>query len=93
MKKLKIILQSKLFIFLVCLSTFAYCLLVINNRYYKTKYNNKTNSVIGVITNLDIDGNKVTINLRAKEKLIVNYYLSSEEELKIYNNYKLGDKL
>ena len=93
MKKLKIILQSKLFIFLVCLLTFAYCLLVINNRYYKTNYNNKTNSVIGVITNLDIDGNKVTINLRAKEKLIVNYYLSSEEELKIYNNYKLGDKL
>ena len=93
MKKLKIILQSKIFIVIICLITTIYAYLVISNKYYYTHYNTNTSYLEGTIIKKNIDGNKLTLIIKAKEKVIINYYMKKEEELKIYSKYELGDRV
>ena len=93
LKKLKTILQSKFFYFILIILTFIYVYYK-NNSDIKTKYNGSENSFIGIIDKINIDGNKLTIELKAKEKLLLNYYIKTEQELDyISNNYFLGDKI
>ena len=50
--------------------------------------------MLGIITKYKIDGDKVTIYLKAKEKLIINYYFKNEVEKNHYiKNIKLGDEI
>ena len=68
-------------------------LFIVKNNIYHTKYNIKTSNIEGYITKIKIDGNKVTIILKAKEKILVNYYLTSKQQIDIFKNYQLGDKI
>ena len=68
---------------------------MITNIYeFYSKYSINTKSVIGIVTDFEIDGNKVTINIKAQEKLIINYYVKTKEEKDYYkDNLELGDKI
>ena len=77
MKKLKTIL---LFSFIV----FTYVFYITNNNIYHSKYNLNDKKINGYITNLKQSSDKLQIELKAKEKILVNYY---DENL----NLKLGD--
>ena len=93
-RKLKTILQSRYLFKIICLVFIIYSLLVTNLINYKSKYSINTNKVIGIITKYNIDGDKLTIYLKAKESLIVTYYIKSEKEKTMYQtNLKLGDKI
>lgn len=89
MKKLKTILPFKIFILL--LFTILYVYYITSNLVYKSNYDLATNNVSGIIEKIDIDGNKATIILKAKEKIIVNYYLETIIERDLFLDYKLGD--
>ena len=64
---------------------------ITTNSIYKTNYDINTNMVTGIIEKIAIDGNKVDIVLKAKEKIIINYYIDTLEEKEIFLNKKLGD--
>ena len=93
MKKLKIILQSKyLYIFLI-LFTFFYVLYG-NLFFSKSKYNGTEQEIIGIINSIKVSDNKISIELLASEKILVNYYAKDENDIEsIYNNYLLGSKI
>ncbi len=61
---------------------------------YKSIYSSKTNHIIGTITDMNIDGAKLTIKIDSKEDIIGTYYFSKKSEKDFFlNNIKLGDKL
>ena len=93
MQKLrKILLFNKLYYFLLLISL-IYAL--INNVIIKhySVYKVETN-FIGIIDNFNIDGDKVTIQIKAKETIQGTYYLKSVEEKDYFlNNLKYGSKV
>ena len=85
MKKLKTILQSRyLFKILGVIS-------IIYSIYYsfcfpiKSKYSCDTKEIIGQVIDYQIDGSKLKLTIKEKEKIIVYYYFKSETEK---NNYE-----
>ena len=55
-----------------------------------SNYSNET-EIYGIITDYKIDGNQLTMQIKAKEKIIVTYYFNSETEKKYYQkNLNLG---
>ena len=88
LKKLKIILPYSLLII-----SLIYTFIIISNNYYHSNFNLNTTTITGVISNIKISDNKVSITLRTKEKIIVNYYIKDKEELNILKKYQLGYKL
>lgn len=91
MNKLKIILQSNIFSIFLILGIIFYVFYFTNIRKYESKYSNKTTKIEGEVLNFKIDDDKVRITLKAKEKIMVNYYIKNDEE-KYYleNNLKEG---
>lgn len=82
MKKLKIIL---LFSILIIRIPF-----ILN---IKSKYTNET-KLEGIINYYQIDGNKLTLEIIGKEKILANYYFKTEQEKNYYeNNIELGLKI
>ena len=86
-QKLKIILQSNFFLFLFVLFTI---LLIV----YKINLDSSNsfidgNGIDGYLNNYYLKDNKVTMEIKAKEKVIVYYYLSEGELF----DYNLGDKI
>ena len=82
-QKLKIILKSNTFLILLFL-------IVILNIAYKTcniqsKYSKHEKNIIGIVTNINIKEDKIIINIKAKENIIVYYYNKT--------NLELGDKV
>ena len=75
MKKLKIILESKYTYIIV----FLVMLIFINVFKYESKYDKNTNKIIGIIDKIKIDGDKLTLEIKGKEKIICNYYLKTEQ--------------
>ena len=93
-RKLRTILQSRYIFKILALLFLGYAFLITNIYKFHSKYSVNTKSVIGVVTDFEIDGNKVTINIKAKEKLIINYYVKTKKEKNYYkNNLELGDKI
>ena len=93
MKKLKITLQSKyLYIFLI-LFTFFYVLC--SDIFFSTsKYDGTEQKIVGTINSIKIDDNKISIELLASEKILVNYYAKDENDIEsICDNYLLGSKI
>ena len=76
MKKLKIILESKYTYIIV----FLVMLIFINVFKYESNYDKNTNKIIGIIDKIKIDGDKLTLEIKGKEKIICNYYLKTEKE-------------
>ena len=80
MRSLKQILQyNKLFAFLLLVLT-IYILLFTKVIKYKSNYNIKDTILSGSITSISINGNKLTLEINGKEKVIANYYIKTLEE-------------
>ena len=84
MKRLKIILQSKYLYIILAIFSLFFCFIFTYCIKYESKYTIE-NSFKGIVSNYKIDGNKLTINFKDKEKLIGIYYFKTEEEK---NNFK-----
>ena len=83
MKKLKIILLFKIiFILAVLLRIFVFNQVIL-------KYNLNDTQIIGIVNKINIDGNKLSLEIKAKENLLAVYYFKENENI----NYSLGDTL
>ena len=94
MKKLRTILQYRY--------TFKYLTLVIVSIVSifvvlfpkNTKYTGSETNIVGVIKQINIDGNKLTMLIKDKEDIIVNYYFDNEKEkIKFVSELELGDTI
>ena len=91
MKRLKIILQSNLFLLILIIAT----IVIITIRILtpsKTYYTQKDNKVIGTIEKITLDNEKVTLLIKAKEKIQGTYYFKSNQKNKV-KDLKIGDKV
>ena len=91
MKRLKIILQSNLFLLILIIAT----IVIITIRILtpsKTYYTPKDNKVIGTIEKITLDNEKVTLLIKSKEKIQGTYYFKSNQKNKV-KDLKIGDKV
>ena len=59
-----------------------------------SKYKLSDKQILGIVTNIGIDGNKLDLTIRAKEKIKAYYYFTTvEEKESISNLINLGDEL
>ena len=93
LKKLKNLLQFKKFFYILIIITSLYVYLTISHHYFISKYHEGYSIIEGIITKIQIDGNKINFTLSNHESIIVNYYISDEDELAIFKKYQLGDRL
>lgn len=91
MKKLKIILQSKLFLLILIIITITTTIIktIIPPKTYYTK---KENTVIGTVEKITTDDKKIILVIKAKEKIQGIYYFNSNHQNKI-KDLKIGDKV
>ena len=91
MKILKTILQSRLFcVFLIIITSLITVFrIAIKPKLY---YTEQDKEVIGVIEKITRDNKKITMLIKAKEKLQGIYYLSNQKTSKI-PNLEIGDKV
>lgn len=94
MKSLKQILQyNKLFAFTLII-LILYIFLFTKVIKYKSNYNIKDTILSGNITSISINGNKLTLEIKGKEKVIANYYIKTlDEKNNILNKLHHGDKI
>ena len=84
MKKLKIVLKSNYIYYFVFL--FTICYVFINIKFVPFKYENLNNNLKGYVNDYYIDGDKLTIIIKNKNKIILNYYFKTEKEK---NNFEI----
>jgi len=90
LKRLKIILQSKLFLGISLLFIVFYVFLVTRVIKYHSLYSNET-IISGIVLDYNIDGDKLSLLIKAKEKVQTTYYLKNlEEKNQISEKIKLG---
>ena len=85
LKKLKNISLFNILILLLISLIYSF----LYNVNYKSKFSND-NVIYGYINGYNINGNKLSIELNSKEKILCNYYFKTKEELENFN-LKLGD--
>jgi len=94
MLRLKIILQSKLFIICSLAFIIIYVILFTKVIRYRSIYRDDEKSFTGIVLEKKIDGDKLSMLLKAKEKITVTYYFKSAEEKKDINAIlELGSKI
>ena len=80
--------------FIILLLVIIFSFVITNLNIYKSKYSGDENTISGVIYDYNIDGDKLTLYLKAKEKIVCNYYFNSKNEKDYYvKNIKLGYKV
>lgn len=89
MKKLRHILQSKHLIKIITIIIFIITLLYTNYYPFKSKYTKDDKEFIGIVTKYEVKENKITIEIKAKEKLLITYKYQDKE----FNNLSYGDKI
>lgn len=89
MKRLKIILQSKYLFKVLAFILLLGDILFISNYNFKSKYDINDTTFIGVVTKYELQDNKLVLEIKDGEKLIVYYKYNS----KIFNNLSYGDKV
>ena len=80
-QKLKIILNSNIFLILLIITSSFFVIYKINN--IKSKYNENTKYITGIVIDIKENKDKIKITIKAKENVLVYYYNSI--------NLKLGD--
>ena len=89
--KLKIILNYNLFYISLFILLSIYIVIRINNRLDLSTYNINETCFDLIVTDYKFDGNKLSLELKGKEKLVGTYYIDSYDELlKITNKIKYG---
>ncbi len=86
MKRLKNILQSKIFYCLLFIFIFFYCIFFTKIRDYTTSYPDDVKTITAKIINYKFDGSRLSLTLKDKETFVGNYYFKSEEELSFYKD-------
>lgn len=89
MKRLRHILQSKYLIKIITLIIFIITLLYTNYYPFKSKYTKEDKEFIGIVTKYEVKEDKITIEIKAKEKLLITYKYQDKE----FNNLSYGDKI
>lgn len=93
MKRLKIILQSKKFLVFSLFLIILYVLVTTKFIKYQSVYSNES-TIEGIILEYNIDGDKLSMIINAKEKVQTTYYFTSQEEKnKVIDKLKLGIKV
>ena len=82
-QKLKIVLRSN--IFLILLIIIAVTVIIYKTSNVNSKYNINHEQIIGIITNIKDNDEKITLTIKAKENIIV-YYSGNKK-------FNLGDKV
>ena len=90
MRKLRIILQHRYLIKIIAIITILFSVIVTNFFSFKSRCNINDTKFIGIITKIEFKEDKITINLKTKETLIVNYYTDNPSD---YNYLILGDTI
>ena len=94
LQRLKIILQSKKFIGISLCLAIIYILIFTKIITYESKLAINTTELTGSIISYTIDGNKLSMIIKAKEKVKVTYYIKTEEEKEyLQNNILIGEKI
>lgn len=94
LKRLKILLQSKIFFILSLIFIISYVFIITKVINYHSVYKESDSEVVGEVIDFKIDGDKLSIVLKGKEKLQCFYYFSSlKEKEKFQNQMKLGIKI
>ncbi|MEG2311694.1 MAG: ComEC/Rec2 family competence protein, partial [Bacilli bacterium] len=68
-----------------------YVVFITSNLIFKSHYQIGLIDLKGYVDSFNIDGNKVSLIVKAKEKIIVNYYIDDVNSLNKYKSYQLGD--
>lgn len=89
MKRLRNILQSKHLIKIITIIIFIITLLYTNYYPFKSKYTKDDKEFIGIVTKYEVKEDKITIEIKAKEKLLITYKYQDKE----FNNLSYGDKI
>lgn len=89
MKRLRHILQSKHLIKIITIIIFIITLLYTNYYPFKSKYTKNDKEFIGIVTKYEVKEDKITIEIKAKEKLLITYKYQDKE----FNNLLYGDKI
>lgn len=89
MKRLRHILQSKHLIKIITIIIFIITLLYTNYYPFKSKYTKDDKEFIGIVTKYEVKEDKITIEIKAKEKLLITYKSQDKE----FNNLSYGDKI
>lgn len=89
MKRLRHILQSKHLIKIITIIIFIITLLYTNYYPFKSKYTKDDKEFIGIVTKYEVKEDKITIEIKAKEKLLIIYKCQDKE----FNNLSYGDKI
>lgn len=89
MKRLRHILQSKHLIKIITIIIFIITLLYTNYYPFKSKYKKDDKEFIGIVTKYEVKEDKITIEIKAKEKLLITYKYQDKE----FNNLSYGDKI
>ena len=89
MKRLRHILQSKHLIKIITIIIFTITLLYTNYYPFKSKYTKDDKEFIGIVTKCEVKEDKITIEIKAKEKLLITYKYQDKE----FNNLSYGDKI
>ena len=78
LKKLKTILLSrKTYLIIICF-LFLYVFIFTKIIKYTSVYDGSENRITGIVTNYKLKSNKLIIEIKAKEKIIANYYYEDE---------------
>ena len=80
LQKLRIILQSKYFIFISLFFALLYIFIGTKLITYDTNLSENTHVLTGNVVSYTIDGNKLSMLIKASEKVQVTYYINSIEE-------------
>ncbi len=91
MLRLRKILLCDYLYYLILFLTIIIVIIRINSK-PKLIYESKYYQITGIIESINIDGNKLSITIKSKEKLIGTYYYKSIRE-KNNSNYEIGDKI
>ena len=94
MQRLRIILQSKKFIVISLIFACIYILIFTKWITYESKIAEDTTTLTGNILSYTIDGNKLSMQVKAEEKVQVTYYINSlEEKNYLKENILIGSKV
>lgn len=94
MKNLKTILQFNKYFIIVFIVLFLYIITITKLIKYQSKYDVNTKEIYGTLTSIIINGDKLTLEIKGKEKVIANYYIKTKEEKdNILKTIQRGDKI
>ena len=81
MKRLKILLQSKVFFLFSLIFLIFYVVFFTEVKSYKSVYTSEENVFLGKLIDYKIDGDKFSFTIKAKEKLQGSYYFKDIKDI------------